>query len=70
LAGVLAILLSGSTEAKTGSGIHQDFLKTKLEAVKGSAESLHRANERELQPGIAPMHGRQYSLRRGYRSSG
>ena len=42
LAGVLAILLSGSTEAKTVSGIHQEFLKTKLEAVKGSAESQHR----------------------------
>ncbi|MCX6861248.1 MAG: SEL1-like repeat protein [Verrucomicrobia bacterium] len=42
LAGLLAVLLTGGAEAKTVSGIHQEFLKTKLEAVKGSAESQHR----------------------------
>lgn len=36
------LVASPALEGKSLSGIHQEFLKTKLEAVKGSPENQHR----------------------------
>ena len=36
------LVLATGVEGKSLSGIHQEFLKTKLEAVKGSPENQHR----------------------------